>query len=260
MHGKFVQTKVEDHVGWIEINKPKANTYDHAMMLELATAIEEMRFDDNARILILTSAVPGFFSAGADIEMLKGSQPDFKAMFCLHCQETLNQFAATPKVVIAGINGHCVGGGLEIALACDLRMMAAGSGKIGLPEVTLGVLPGTGGTQRLPRLIGTSRALDMMITGKLLAPEEALQIGLVNYVYPKDKFVEELTAYAKALAHGPARAVNLIKRSVSEGVELPLSGGLALERELQNRLFVTEDAKEGLAAFAEKRKPSFKGR
>jgi len=260
MEGKFVKTRVDDHVGYIEIAKGKANTYDLDMMIELDHALGDLRFNDEARVIVLTSGLTGFFSAGADIEMLKRSQPDFKAMFCLQCQETLDKFAKTPKVVIAAINGHCVGGGLEIALSTDLRMMAAGSGKIGLPEVTLGVLPGTGGTQRLPRLIGTSRALDMMITGKLLSPEEALQIGLVNYVYPKETFAADVQNYAKALAHGPARAVNLIKRSVVEGVEMPLTAGLALERELQNRLFVTEDAKEGLAAFIEKRKPTFKGR
>jgi enoyl-CoA hydratase len=260
MQGKFVKTRVEDHVGYIEIGKPKANTYDIHMMREIDEALEELRFDDEARILVLTSSLPGFFSAGADIEMLKGSQPDFKAMFCLHCQETLNKFASTPKVVIAALNGHTVGGGLEIALSCDLRMMAKDSGKIGLPEVTLGVLPGTGGTQRLPRLVGAARALDMMITGKLLTPEEALAIGLVNYVYPKESFQKDVHAYAVALAHGPARAVNLIKRAVAEGMQGPLIEGLALERELQNRLFVTEDAKEGLAAFVEKRKPAFKGR
>jgi enoyl-CoA hydratase len=260
MQGKYVRTRLDDHVGYIEIAKGKANTYDIDMMRELDQAIEELRFDDNARVLVLTSGVPNFFSAGADIEMLKASQPDFKAMFCLHCQETLNKFASTPKLVIAALNGHTVGGGLEIALSCDLRMMAKDSGKIGLPEVTLGVLPGTGGTQRLPRLIGTARALDMMITGKLITPEEALQIGLVNYVYPKETFAKDVHAYAVALAHGPSRAVNLIKRAVLEGIELPLAGGLALERELQNRLFITEDAKEGLAAFVEKRKPSFKGR
>jgi enoyl-CoA hydratase len=138
--------------------------------------------------------------------------------------------------------------------------MAKDSGKIGLPEVTLGVLPGTGGTQRLPRLIGTSRALDLMITGRTISPDEALQIGLVNYVWPQETFKQQVTDYAKALAHGPSRAVSLIKRSVVEGVEMPLTAGLALERELQNRLFVTEDAKEGLAAFSEKRKPNFKGR
>jgi enoyl-CoA hydratase len=260
MEGKYIRTRIEDHVGYIEIGKPKANTYDLEMMRELSSAIDEMRFDDSARVVVLASTVPGFFSAGADIEMLKASQPDFKAMFCLHCQETLDKVAKTPKVVIAALSGHTVGGGLEIALSCDLRMMAADSGKIGLPEVTLGVLPGTGGTQRLPRLVGTSRALDMMITGKLLSPAEALAIGLVNYVYPKESFARDVHAYASALAHGPVRAVSLIKRSVAEGVEEPLTSGLALERELQNRLFITEDAKEGLAAFVEKRKPSFKGR
>ncbi|MFZ0891681.1 MAG: enoyl-CoA hydratase-related protein [Thermoplasmata archaeon] len=260
MQGKYIRTHVDDHVGTIEIAKGKANTYDIDMMRELDEAVEELRFDDNARVVILTSGVPGFFSAGADIDMLRQSQPDFKAMFCLHCQETLDKFAKTPKVVIAAINGHCVGGGLEIALACDLRMMAKDSGSIGLPEVTLGVLPGTGGTQRLPRLIGTARALDMMITGKRLNPDEALAIGLVNYVFPKESFTKDVAAYASALAHGPSRAVSLIKRAVVEGIEMPLTSGLALERELQNRLFITEDAKEGLAAFAEKRKPSFKGR
>ncbi len=260
MQEKFIRTRVEDHIGTIELAKPKANTYDHSFMGELGRAIDEMRFDDAVRVIVLSSAVPGFFSAGADIEMLRASQPDYKAMFCLNCQETLDKFASTPKVVIAAINGHCVGGGLEIALSCDLRMMARDSGKIGLPEVTLGVLPGTGGTQRLPRLIGSSRALDLMITGRLLTTEEALQIGLVNYLYPKESFAADVLAYAGRLAHGPSRAVSLIKRSVMEGVEMPLQAGLALERELQNRLFVTEDAKEGLAAFSEKRTPNFKGR
>jgi len=260
MEGKFVRTRVDDHVGHITITKPKANTYDLAMMRELASAISEMRFDDEARVIVLDSGVPGFFSAGADIEMLKASAPDFKAMFCLTCQETLDEFAKTPKLVIAALSGHTVGGGLEIALSCDLRLMAKDAGKIGLPEVTLGVLPGTGGTQRLPRLIGAARALDLMVTGRLLTPDEALGIGLVNHVYPKETFAADVQAYAAALAHGPARAVSLIKRSVVEGIEMPLTAGLALERELQNRLFVTEDAKEGLAAFVEKRKPNFKGK
>lgn len=260
MEEKFIRTRVEEHIGTIELAKGKANTYDHGFMGEFGRAIDEMRFNDEVRVIVVSSGVPGFFSAGADIEMLRASQPDFKAMFCLNCQETLDKFASTPKVVIAAINGHCVGGGLEIALSCDLRMMAKDSGKIGLPEVTLGVLPGTGGTQRLPRLVGSSRALDLMITGRLLTPDEALQIGLVNYLYPKESFATDVRAYASKLAQGPSRAVNLIKRSVMEGVEMPLASGLALERELQNRLFVTEDAKEGLAAFSEKRTPNFKGR
>ena len=260
MQGKYIRTRTDESVGYIEINKPKANTYDLDMMTELDQAIEEVRFDDDVKVVVLTSTTPGFFSAGADIEMLKRSAPDYKAMFCLHCQETLNKFAETPKVVIAAIPGHCVGGGLEIALACDLRMMAKDSGRIGLPEVKLGVLPGTGGTQRLPRLIGTSRALDLMITGRLITPDEALAIGLVNYVFPKETFAQEVQAYARALARGPSRAVSLIKRSVVEGVEMPLVAGLALERELQNRLFITDDAKEGISAYVEKRTATFKGR
>jgi len=260
MKGKFVQTRIDDHVGYIEIGKPKANTYDLEMMRELDAAIDEFRFDESARVIVLASTLPGFFSAGADIQMLKQSTPDYKAMFCLFCQETLNKLAATPKLVNAALNGHTVGGGLEIALACDLRMMAKDGGQIGLPEVTLGVLPGTGGTQRLPRLIGTARALDLMVTGRRISPDEALAIGLVNYVYPKESFAGDVQAYARTLAHGPSRAVSLIKRSVAEGIEMPLGAGLALERELQNRLFVTEDAKEGLSAFTEKRSPTFKGR
>jgi enoyl-CoA hydratase len=200
-----------------------------------------------------------FFSAGADIKMLQQSDPDYKAMFCLHCQETLIKMENTPKIWIAGMNGHVVGGGLEIALSTDIRFMGEDSGQIGLPEVTLGVLPGTGGTQRLPRLVGRARALDMMITGKTLSPDEAKKIGLVNYVYPMDELWDKTMEYASRLANGPSRAVGLIKRSVTEGLEVPLKQGLALERELQNRLFATKDAHEGLTAWVEKRKPVFEG-
>ena len=260
MQGHYVSLRKVGKVGIIEINKPKANTYDHKMVLELDNAIDEVRFDDEIKVAVTTSKVPKFFSAGADIEMLKAAEPDFKAMFCLNCQETLSKLESTPKLFIAALNGHTVGGGLEIALAHDIRFMVDDpKAQIGLPEVNLGVLPGTGGTQRLPRLINKSIALDMMITGRTMSPQEALRIGLVNYLHPADKFEAEWMAYAQRLAEGPARAVGLIKRSVQEGVEMSLTQGLALERELQNRLFVTKDAKEGLAAFIEKRKAVFAG-
>jgi enoyl-CoA hydratase len=260
MQGHYISLRKDGKVGIIEINKPKANTYDHDMVLELGRAVDEVRFDDGIKVAVTTSKVPKFFSAGADIEMLRGSDPDFKAMFCLNCQETLSKLESTPKVFIAALNGHTVGGGLEIALAHDLRFMIDDPKlQIGLPEVNLGVLPGTGGTQRLPRLINKSIALDMMITGRTLSPQEALHVGLVNYLHPADKFESEWLAYAKRLAEGPARASGLIKRSVQEGTEMSLSQGLALERELQNRLFITKDAKEGLSAFIEKRKAIFAG-
>lgn len=249
-------------VGVIKLNRPPVNSYDHDFYLLLDKYIDQVRFDDGIKVAIVTSALDGMFSAGADIKMLKASAPDYKAMFCLNCQETLTKMEATPKVFIAALNGTCVGGGLEIALAADLRFAAkdpAGKFKLGLPEVTLGVLPGTGGTQRLPRLIGKSRALDLMITGRLLSPDEALQVGLVDRVWPQSEFWAKTMEYAQNLANGPTRAVSLIKRSVQEGTEMSLAAGLALERELQNRLFVTRDAQEGLSAFIEKRKPQFKG-
>ncbi|EQD74814.1 enoyl-CoA hydratase/isomerase [mine drainage metagenome] len=260
MEGKHVTLVKEGKIGIIRFNKPKANTYNYEMMQEFNQAVEAVRFDEGIRVAVLTSSVQNFFSAGADIEMLRASDPDYKAMFCLFCQEALSRMESTPKVFISAINGHCVGGGLEIALATDVRFMIDDPKlQIGLPEVTLGVLPGTGGTQRLPRLINKSMALDMMITGRRLSPQEALRVGLVNYLAPAESFESEWRKYAEALANGPVRAIGLIKRSVQEGLEAPISQGLALERELQNRLFVTKDAKEGLSAFAEKRKPVFAG-
>ncbi len=248
-------------IGLIKLNRPPVNSYNHDMVVALGKAIDEIRFDDQVQVGILTGAKHGMFSAGADINMLKNADPDYKAMFCLNCQETLTKMESTPKLFIAALGGTCVGGGLEQALACDLRFMTDNpKAVIGLPEITLGVLPGTGGTQRLPRLVGKGRALDLMITGKLIGAQEAHRIGLVEYVFPDAEFMDKTLEHAERMANGPARAVNLIKRSVQEGTELDLRGGLALERELQNRLFATQDAKEGLSAFVEKRKPQFSGR
>ena len=246
-----------DGTAVVGINMPPANTYNFDLMRELDRIIEDIRLDNEVNVMILTGSEK-IFSAGADIKMLKESDPGYKAMFCLHCQETLMELERTPKIVVAAINGHCVGGGLEIAMACDLRFMRTG-GQIGLPEVTLGVLPGTGGTQRMPRLIGKARALDLMITGRTISPEEAKEIGLINDVCEGDA-VEFAKEYAANLNKGATRAIGLIKVAVQEGTEMALANGLALERELQNRLFVTEDAQEGLSAFIEKRQPEFQGR
>ena len=256
----FVEKTDRVAVAWF--NKPKANTYDADLMRDLSRVVDDVRFDDSVDVCVLASKLDGMWSAGADINLLASSTPDYKAMFCLDCQETLNKIENTPKLFLAAIDGHCVGGGLEIALATDLRFVSDGPWKIGLPEVTLGVLPGTGGTQRLPRLIGKSRAIDLMATGRTLAPKEALEWGIVNRVLPRGTFWEETIAFARGLAYPghAARAVGLIKRSVVEGIEMPLYQGLALERELQNRLFAMADAKEGFRAFLEKRKPTFQAK
>ena len=262
MELRYIDSKREGRVAVGYLNKPKANTYDPELMRDLNAWIDEVRYDDEADVAVLTSKSEGMFSAGADINFLRSSTPDHKASFCLGCQETLSKMESTPKLFIAALNGHAVGGGLEIALACDLRFMSDGPFKVGLPEVTLGVLPGTGGSQRLPRTIGKSRAIDLMVTGRLLTPQEALQIGLVDRVWPQAEFWRETLAFASGLTYPnhAARAVGFIKRSVQEGLEMSIKEGLSLERELQNRLFAMDDAKEGFGAFIEKRKPMFKGR
>ena len=240
----------------LELNAPPANTYSYEMMKELDAHVLDARFDPAVHVIVVTGAGDKFFCAGADIKMLEGADPYFKYNFCLHANETLCRLEQTPKLVIAAINGHCVGGGLEIALACDLRVAKPNAGKIGLPEVTLGVLPGTGGTQRLARTLGRAKAIELMAEGATFSVDEAKQLGLVNAVVPD--FME----YArKFVPPGKAsRAVGLIKRAVTSGLEMSLQDGLALERELQQRLFEGQDAKEGLSAYNSRRPPQFSGK
>jgi len=262
MNLTYMSLEKKDRIAIAWFNKPKANTYDDDLMRDLNSVVDDVRFDDSVDLCVLASKLDGIWSAGADINLLATSTPEYKAMFCLNCQEVLNKIESTPKLFLAAIDGHCVGGGLEIALSADLRFASDGPWRIGLPEVTLGVLPGTGGTQRLPRLIGKSRAIDLMTTGRMLTPKEALDWGILNRVFPREKFWDETMNFASSLTypHHAARAVGLIKRSVVEGTEVPLYEGLALERELQNRLFAMADAKEGFRAFLEKRQPKFQAK
>jgi len=258
----LVTYRKEGNIGIIELNDPPANTYTHEMMRQLDDSIIKARFDNDVQVIILRGAGDKFFCAGANIKMLNEVDPVFKYYFCLHANETLSRLEQTPKLVIAALNGHCVGGGLEIAMAADIRIARADSGKIGLPEVSLGVLPGTGGTQRLLRLVGKSKAIELMVTGRTFSFEEAKEMGIVNDVYPKGDFWENVMLYAKqfTLPGKAAMAVGHIKRAVQSGGEVPLEYGLAMERELQSLLFKSTDAKEGLAAYIEKRIPAFKGK
>ncbi len=261
MADTLINARSEDGIAVLEMNDPPANTYTYEMMLQLDTAILKARMDDGVHVILLRGAGDKFFSAGANIKMLASVTPQFKYYFCLHANETLNRLEQTPKLVIAALNGHTVGGGLEIAMAADLRLARKDAGKIGLPEVTLGVLPGTGGTQRLARLIGKSRAIELMATGRTFAFEEARDIGLVNQVLDSKDYWDQVMAYARQFCppHKASKAVGRIKRSVCSGAEVPFSEALALERELQQQLFQSEDAKEGLNAYVEKRTPRFKG-
>jgi enoyl-CoA hydratase len=260
----LVRYRAERGVAVLTLNDPPANTYSYEMMRQLDQCVLEARMDESVQVIVITGAGEKFFCAGANIKVLSEVTPAFKYFFCLHANETLSRLEQTPKLVIAAVNGHCVGGGLEVALAADLRVARRGAGKMGLPEVTLGVLPGTGGTQRLARAVGKSRAIELMATGELFDFERARELGLVNQLFEADaaeSFLEQVLNYARQFtAPGKAAlAVGRIKRAVQTGAEIPFESALALERELQQQLFQSEDAREGLEAYVEKRKPQFKG-
>ncbi|HYM24142.1 MAG TPA: enoyl-CoA hydratase/isomerase family protein [Vicinamibacterales bacterium] len=260
-----IRCSVSDGVATIELNDPPANTYSYEMMREIDAAVLDARMDRAVHVIVVRGAGDKFFCAGANIGMLKDADPEFKYYFCLHANETLNRFEQTPKLVIAALNGHTVGGGLEVAMAADIRIARKDAGKIGLPEVALGVLPGTGGTQRLARLVGKARAIELMATGRLMRFDEAQTIGLVNDVWDaRDAaaFGAAIHDYAKQFTppNKASKAVGRIKRAVQSGLEMSFSDGLTLERELQQLLFESGDAREGISANVDKRKATFSGK
>ncbi len=261
----LVRYDARDGVAVLTLSDPPANTYSYEMMRQLDRHVLAARMDESVQVVVITGEGEKFFCAGANISMLSSVTPEFKYYFCLHANETLARLEHTPKLVVAAINGHCVGGGLEVAMAADVRVARKDAGRMGLPEVSLGVLPGTGGTQRLARLVGKARAIELMATGDLFSFERGQELGIVSHVYEADtsaSFLDQVLTYARQFtAPGrAARAVGRIKRSVQTGAEIPFESALALERELQQQLFLSEDAREGLAAYAEKRKPNFKGK
>jgi enoyl-CoA hydratase/carnithine racemase len=262
-----IAVDVADGVALVTLHEPPANTYSYEMMRELDDAVLAARIDTHVHVIALRGAGDRFFCAGANIGALEQATPEFKYAFCLHANETLLRLEQTPKLVIAGLNGHTVGGGLEVAMAADLRIARRDGGKIGLPEVALGVLPGTGGTQRLARLVGRSRAMELMVTGRLMSFDDARDIGLVHEVWGEAElggrsFSAALLEYARQFV--PPRkaslAVGRIKRAVHAGAEAGMLEALSLERELQQLLFQSDDAREGLTASLEKRAPQFKGK
>jgi enoyl-CoA hydratase/carnithine racemase len=249
----------EGGVGLITLDKPPANSYDRAFMDELSAAVDAAAGDDAVRAVIVRSASKRFFCAGADIKAFLANDTAGNMAMIELGHEVLARIATIPKVFVAQIEGHALGGGLEIALACDLRFGARGAYKLGVPEVTLGLLPGNGGTQRLPRLIGTARALDLMVTGRQVSPGEAHGLGILDRLFAASEAAQQTRAYVDRLAAGATVAIGEIKLATHEGIDAPLADGLARERAGIAKLFETADAREGLGAFAEKRKAEFTG-
>ena len=251
-----VSFSAEGPLGYITLDNPPANSYDIDFMRELSAAIDAAGEDAGARVVVLRSASEKFFSAGADVKRFLANDVEANMDMIRLAHETLAGIAGSSKLFVAYIAGHALGGGLEMALACDIRYAAEGRFRLGTPEVTLGLLPGNGGTQRLPRLIGVGPALDLLLTGRQITPDEARQIGLVSQLFAGE---EEFQAHVTKLAALPPLALAEIKRAVYKGVQKPLTDGLELERELIEKLFRSKDANEGLTAFAEKRTPEFVG-
>ena len=255
-----VDLSVEQGVAVIALNRAPANAYDWQMLRDLSDCIRKVREDSAIRVAVIRSALPKFFCSGADISTLKDSDRAQFANFLTVAHETVDQITRTPKLFIAEIAGHCLGGGLELALCCDFRFASSAKYRIGLAEVNLALSPGMGGTQRLPRLIPKSKALHMMVTGEPVAPEQALELGILDRVLPEESLQSEVKAYAQKLAAGPTMAQGYIKLSVNLGLETGLAEGLAIERAHQNQLFASEDVAEGLKAFLDKRAPKYQGR
>jgi enoyl-CoA hydratase/carnithine racemase len=245
-------------VGFITLDNPPANSYDLEVMTQFGAAVDEALASD-VRAVVLRSASEKFFSAGADVKRFLDGDVEANMEMIRTSQAAFRRMAVAPQVFLAHINGHALGGGLEITLACDIRVANEGRYKLGTPEVGLGLLPGNGGTQRLTRLVGPSRAMELLLTGRTFSPQEALDIGLVVALYAPEEADAKVRELAERLAVGPALALAAIKRCVHEGGQASLDEGLALEAELVERLFRSKDATEGLTAFVEKRNPEFVG-
>jgi enoyl-CoA hydratase/carnithine racemase len=262
--GTLVSYSTDKGVAVLTLTDPPVNAFTYEMFKEFDSNVLEARFDDDVHVLIVTGGGEKYFCAGANANMLKEADDSFKYYFSLHANETLQRLENTPKLVIAAINGHAVAGGFEVALACDLRIARAGAFHIGLPDIGLGALPGTGGVQRLVRLVGKARALEHLVEAQNLSVEDASAAGLVHKVWATesaDAFLRKVVDYAHELCP-PGRAplaVGSAKQAVQSGSEMSLEGGLSLERALLQQLCRTQDAKEGLLAFLQKRKASFRG-
>lgn len=244
---------------WVTLNRPdKLNSLNIELLNDLASVISECQSDANIRAVVITGAGPKAFAAGADISELNSQDGTTGNAFAQRGQRVLNQIEQLGKPVIAAVNGFALGGGCELAMACHMRF-ASESAKFGQPEINLGIIPGYGGTQRLSRLVGTPKALELILSGDVIAANEALRIGLVNRMLPAADLIAHTEAFAETLTTKAPLALTACLEATQQGASMSLSDGLALEASLFGQTCGTADFKEGTLAFLEKRAPSFKG-
>jgi enoyl-CoA hydratase len=260
---QFLEIEENKGVGIVRLNRPPANALNVELVEELHSVVDEMVLKESIRALMFIGK-ERFFAGGADIKMMQEHKnkdlPAFIEGFTVHLQRVYNKIEEMPKPVVAAINGFAAGGGCELALACDFRFMAKGTARVGLPEIKLGLLPGAGGLQRLPRLVGKAKAMEMIVNGLLLNAEEALEVGLVHKIFEPGALFNKTFEYAEQLAKQATLAVGTIKKCINKGLQSDIRAGLAFDIDMQDRLFKSEDAMEGIAAFIEKRTPFFKGK
>lgn len=257
---QFLKLEKEPPLAYLTINRPEVmNALSNALTEELGQAFDEVEKDEEIRVLIITGAGEKAFMAGADIKEVQERDFVLGRKQTRRRQEVFNKLAEMPIPVIAAINGFALGAGLEMAIACTLRI-ASTNAKMGSPEVNLGIIPGDGATQRLPRLVGYGRAMEMVLTGGMIDAEEAYRIGLVNKVVPLENLMEEVKKLANLLASKPPLALQYAKEAVNRSLEVGIYEGMAHESYLHALACASEDKKEGVAAFLEKRKPQFKGK
>ena len=263
--GKFetilLETDPKTGVAWLTLNRPdRLNTITSTMMRELSNALDQLEQDDKVRVLVIKGAGQKAFSAGADISAFQGLSLSGMAAGSRRGHRVYDKVERFPRPVVAAIRGYCFGGGCELSMACDFRIASASS-QIGLPEITLGIIPGWGGTQRMTRLLGVAKAKEMIMFGDRVGAEEAKRIGLVTRVVPDDAFDGEVEAFASRLASGPPIALELAKKSIATAGGLDAAGaGFEFEAQAAGIAAQTEDAAEGVASFLSKKKPEFKGR
>ena len=260
MNYETLITEREDKVGIIKLNRPPVNALNTKLYNELYDAVSEFENDENTGAIVITGSGEKAFAAGLDIkEILGSSAVESRAFSEKVSRRSFAKLTSIEKPTIAAVFGLALGGGCEVALCCDLRI-ASEDAQFGLPEVNLGIMPGSGGTQRLTRLIGIARTKEMLLLGENVNAQVAYSIGLVNKVVPKDKLMEEAMSIAKKLAAKPRVALGLIKRCVDNAFDLDIQSGLTMEINASSIAFASEDGREGLSAFVEKRKPNFKGK
>lgn len=254
-----ISVEKEEPIAVVRLNRPPVNFLIPKSYIELYNAFSELDRDDTVSVIILTGAGDKCFTVGLDIIHAAGKTMSEYLGFSKAVRMALDRIANTKKPTIAALFGFALGGGCELALACDLRI-AASDATIGCPEVNLGIMPGSGGTQRMTRLIGVSKAKELLLMGDTVTGEEAARIGLVNRAVPKKAVMDEARIWAERLAKRPRIAVSLIKKAIDQGMNMDLASAISLESECFAVSYVSEDGREGMSAFAQKRKPVFKGR